>query len=108
VSSFLKAIPKKDGFCYLRWRKDTPSRFCYSVNMEPVLDSGWTAEQVMERYPRTVAVFLALKTGCVGCHLERFCTLAEVAETYQLPLQTLLEKLNESIHKFQPHEEIKP
>jgi len=64
--------------------------------MEPILAANWTAEQVLKTYPQTVAVFLALKTDCVGCHLERFCTLEEVAASYELPLEILLEKLRES------------
>jgi hypothetical protein len=65
--------------------------------MEPILDATWTVEQVMMTYPKTVAVFLALKTDCVGCQLERFCLLDEVAVTYKLPLEILLEKLYSSI-----------
>lgn len=65
--------------------------------MEPILDATWTAEQVMIIYPQTIAVFVALKTDCVGCQLERFCLLEEVAITYKLPLEILLEKLYSSI-----------
>ncbi len=65
--------------------------------METTLDATWTAEQMMQTYPQTVSVFLALKTDCVGCHLERFCTLEEVAASYELRLEVLLEKLRESI-----------
>lgn len=65
--------------------------------MEPILDATWTVEQVMMIYPKTVTVFLALKTDCVGCQLERFCLLEEVAVTYKLPLGILLEKLYSSI-----------
>jgi hypothetical protein len=65
--------------------------------MEPILDATWTAEQVMIIYPQTIAVFIALKIDCVGCQLERFCLLEEVAITYKLPLEILLEKLYSSI-----------
>lgn len=65
--------------------------------MEPILDATWTVEQVMMTYPKTVTFFLALKTDCVGCQLERFCLLEEVAVTYKLPLGILLEKLYSSI-----------
>ena len=65
--------------------------------METTLDATWTAEQVMQAYPQTVSVFLALKMGCVGCSLERFCSLEEVAASYELSLDVVLEKLRESI-----------
>lgn len=61
------------------------------------LDSSWTVEQVLATYPQVAAVFIELKTDCVGCHLDRFCTLDEVASAYELPLDWILQKLHESI-----------
>lgn len=52
---------------------------------------------MMQAYPQTVSVFLALKMGCVGCSLERFCSLEDVAASYELSLDVVLEKLRESI-----------
>lgn len=81
----------------MRKRKEGVLFFQYTISMEPILDANWTAKQVMQTYPRTMSVFLALKTDCVGCYLERFCTLDEVAISYKLPLEDLLDKLRESI-----------
>jgi len=81
----------------LRLRNKEFGYFCYSLGMGKTIDATWTAEDVMKTYPQTVAVFLALKTDCVGCHLERFCTLAEVASSYELPISLLLEKLGQAI-----------
>jgi len=75
--------------------------------MEPTLDATWTAEQVMQTYPQTVSVFMALKTDCVGCHLERFCTLEEVAASYELRIEVLLEKLREVIQINTEHNAFK-
>jgi hybrid cluster-associated redox disulfide protein len=75
--------------------------------METTLDTTWTAEQVMQTYPQTVSVFLALKTDCVGCHLERFCTLEEVAASYKLPRDFLLERLREVIQINTEHNTFK-
>jgi len=83
--------------CSLRLRNKEFGYFCYSLGMGKTIDATWTAEDVMKTYPQTVAVFLALKTDCVGCHLERFCTLAEVASSYELPISLLLEKLGQAI-----------
>ena len=38
-------------------------------------------------------VFATMKTKCVGCLLQRFCSLRDVAETYQIPLQELTGEL---------------
>ncbi len=51
----------------------------------------------MQVYPQTIAVFIALKTDCVGCHLDKFCTLTEVAAAYDLSLERLLHNLCEAI-----------
>jgi hybrid cluster-associated redox disulfide protein len=65
--------------------------------METTLDTTWTVQQIMQTYPKTISVFLALKTNCVGCPLERFCTLAEVAAAYEMSLETLQEKLCQAL-----------
>jgi hybrid cluster-associated redox disulfide protein len=64
--------------------------------MEATLDSTWTVEQVMKVHPNAVAVFLALKTNCVGCLLGKFCRLEDVANVYEIPLEVLLTRLCES------------
>ncbi len=81
----------------MRKRKEGAFLFYYTVSMEPILDANWTADQVMKTYPETVSVFLALKMDCVGCYLERFCSLEDVAASYKLPPEFLLTKLHESI-----------
>jgi hybrid cluster-associated redox disulfide protein len=64
--------------------------------MESTLDATWTAEEVIRTYPQAISVFIDLKMDCVGCHLDKFCTLADVAAAYELPLELLLQKLRES------------
>jgi len=34
------------------------------------------------------------KTKCVGCFMQQFCTLKDVAETYQLSAEKLIDELN--------------
>jgi hypothetical protein len=53
-----------------------------------------TVAQVLEHAaPGIAAVFISHKTACVGCSLAGFCTLAEVAGIYEIPLQELLGQL---------------
>ena len=66
--------------------------------MDEILDiSEASVAGILQQWPQTSRVFLNQKTVCVGCYLSRFCTLAEVAASYELPLDILLEKLRVSI-----------
>jgi hybrid cluster-associated redox disulfide protein len=67
------------------------------MNMDSPIRANLTVEEVLGISPKTIPVFLALRTDCVGCQMERFCTLKEVARAYKLPLRLLLEKLREPI-----------
>jgi hybrid cluster-associated redox disulfide protein len=66
--------------------------------VEPFLNVRWTVDQLLRAYPQTITVFLTSKMDCVGCHLERFCSLEEIATAYKIPLGILLEKIHTSIH----------
>jgi len=70
--------------------------------MDSALDARWTTAQVVKTYPQTAWVFLEIKANCVGCHLDKFCTLSEVAAAYELPLEHLLHKLREVIQHLTP------
>lgn len=52
--------------------------------------------ETLARLPVAMSVFLASKTGCVGCFLARFCTLEYVAQVYGLDLQEFLDELRNS------------
>ena len=49
-----------------------------------------TVEEVLKRWPKVFSVFMKNKTKCPGCFLQHFCTLKDVAETYQIPPQELI------------------
>lgn len=56
-----------------------------------------TVEEVLTRWPGIHVVFMKRKTNCVGCFLQKFCTLQDVAETYRIPLPELLGELREHV-----------
>ena len=58
-----------------------------------MIDLQLTVDQVLQRWPQTFSVFMKHKTKCVGCFMQQFCTLKDVAETYQLTLEKLIEEL---------------
>jgi hybrid cluster-associated redox disulfide protein len=56
-----------------------------------------SVQEVLKEWPQSASVFTELKTACIGCYLARFCTLKEVAATYDLQAPALLKKLIETI-----------
>jgi len=88
----------------LRWRKEEIIPWAYHENMSTLLTKDWTVEQVLETYPQTADVFIRLKADCVGCRLDRFCTLEEVARDYGLFLDDFLAGVQEVISVFRPKE----
>jgi len=62
----------------------------------PLIHVRLTVEEVLQRWPGTFSVFMAAKTKCPGCFMQQFCTLKDVAETYQISLQDLMQDLEKS------------
>jgi len=60
-----------------------------SIDTETLL--AMTIDEIMQRWPQSVAHFLAHKLNCVGCPITPFETLAEVIAVYQLPPEFLEE-----------------
>jgi len=57
-------------------------------------------DDVLQTDQRLAGVFFHNQTACVECYLARFCTLKDVANTYNLNLENLLVQLQQAIH---PH-----
>ncbi len=68
-----------------------------TMTSDPFISPNLTVAQVLACWPETAAIFLRHRTACVGCWLERFCSLADVAESYSLPLETLLGDLQQCV-----------
>lgn len=64
---------------------------------ETKLSADLTIAEVQEKWPQTVTVFRDLAAACVGCDLASFCTVADAAREYQIPLADLLTNLRASI-----------
>ncbi len=65
----------------------------------PVPQLDQYVQTVLDDLPALAAVFFALETACVGCQLARFCTLADVAVTYQISPDQLLGKIQAAIRE---------
>lgn len=56
-----------------------------------------TVEDVLKVWPSAYSVFLKGKAECIGCFLQRFCTLREVAGAYQVPLPEFMAELENHV-----------
>ncbi len=59
----------------------------------PMIDIHLTVDETLQKWPHAFSVFMQNKTKCVGCYLQKFCTLKEVAELYQIPIAKLIEEI---------------
>jgi len=59
----------------------------------PMIPIHLTVEEVLQRWPQVFSVFMKNKTKCPGCFMQHFCTLKDVAETYQLSSKKLIEEI---------------
>jgi len=62
-------------------------------------DLQLTVDKALQRWPQAFSVFMKYKTKCVGCYMQQFCTLKDVAETYQLSLETLIDDIKNASDK---------
>lgn len=54
-------------------------------------------EDILDRFPQAVGVFLHRRMHCVGCPIARFETLAEACHIYRQPLDSMLADLAEVV-----------
>jgi hypothetical protein len=52
-----------------------------------------TVDKVFQNWPGAFSVFMKNKTKCPGCFMQQFCTLEDVAKTYQLSAEKLIEEI---------------
>jgi len=62
------------------------------------LQAQFTVEDILKKWPQAYAVFNSRNTACVGCMLQRFCTLQDVAETYNISLPNLVVDLKNYVN----------
>lgn len=63
---------------------------------EPIV-ATCVVQEVVERYPQTVAVFARHHLSCVGCYISPYHTIADTAREYALALEPLLGDLNRAV-----------
>jgi hybrid cluster-associated redox disulfide protein len=80
----------------LRQRKEGVFKEGYIIGMDTniVFEAQMTVEDTLKLQPKIWMVFMSRQMSCSGCFMQRFCTLQDVAATYQISLPKLLEDLN--------------
>ena len=65
--------------------------------MEPQqISQYWTVSEILKEYPETRQVFIERKTLCLGCYMDRFCSLKDVAQVYSLETETLVQEIQKA------------
>ena len=59
----------------------------------PTLNIDLRVDEVLRQWPRAFSVFMKNKTKCPGCFMQQFCTLKDVAETYQISPEELMAEI---------------
>ena len=59
----------------------------------PVIYIQLTVQEVLKRWPQAFSVFVKNQTNCPGCFMQHFCTLKDVAETYQILPEKLMAEI---------------
>ena len=63
-----------------------------------ILQAQLTVEDILKKWPQAYAVFNNRNMACVGCMLQRFCTLQDVAENYNISLPNLVVDLKNYVN----------
>jgi hybrid cluster-associated redox disulfide protein len=59
----------------------------------PIIHTHLTVDEVLQRWPGAFSIFMQYKTKCPGCFMQQFCTLNDVAETYQISPEELVAEI---------------
>ncbi|WP_415157209.1 DUF1858 domain-containing protein [Maritalea sp.] len=58
------------------------------------IEPNLSLDEIMQRWPNSIAVFLKHKMICVGCPISGFHTIKDACREYQLDQNTFLVELN--------------
>jgi len=63
----------------------------------PTLSPGMLVADLLVTSPLMVGALVELRTDCVGCSMNRFCTLQEMCDQYELELESMVKFLQERL-----------
>lgn len=81
----------------MRLSKEENGVFQYLSGMETKvqIESHWTVDETLKKRLEISRFFIKNQMQCVGCYMQKFCTLKDVAEIYHMELDKFLKDLND-------------
>lgn len=67
------------------------------MDTRTILQPEMTVEDVLKTWPSAYTIFLNGKAECIGCSLQKFCTLREVASVYEVSLEEFMDELERHV-----------
>jgi hybrid cluster-associated redox disulfide protein len=74
-------------------KRDFSQSCIFGAMDTPAIPIHLTVDEVLQRWPRAFSIFMRNKTKCPGCFMQHFCTLKDVAETYQISPEELVAEI---------------
>ncbi len=62
-----------------------------------MIDASLSINEILTNWPETASVFLKLNMTCIGCYMSPFDTLEDALAVHGLPLDEVLEALNQCV-----------
>lgn len=57
------------------------------------ISADLTVKELFDSYPKVVDIFIELNLACIGCPIDKFHTLVDIANAYDLDLEFLISKI---------------
>lgn len=64
------------------------------------LQPEMTVEDLLRTWPNVYGVFLNGKAECIGCFMQKFCTLREVAGVYEVSPEEFMNELEKHVRSI--------
>ena len=64
---------------------------------EEKITEDMNIREVIEKYPKTVAVFSKYNMGCIGCIAASFEKISDIATVHGIDVKIFVKELNETI-----------
>jgi len=62
----------------------------------PMLTSKTLVSELLENLPEAARLWIKLHANCIGCSMNRFCTIEDLCRYYELDLHHILSLIQEN------------
>jgi hybrid cluster-associated redox disulfide protein len=71
-------------------------RYCGSMGQEARLTADVMVDEVMQRWPATIRIFLDFRMGCIGCPIAAFHSVEQACREHNVDLAAFLAQLRDT------------